>query len=105
MAKYRQTGQMPLPTKTPLYGDFSDSVDFHSAMNKMIKAQEDFNGMPAAIRKRFGNDPGALIDFLADANNYEEAVELGILEKIVKEEVIPENPPAKEEPKVPVESS
>lgn len=82
MSKYRQTGVVPLAQKTALYGDFTNATDFHTAVNKVQAAHQAFERMPAAVKKRFGQDPGQMIDFLADPANIEEAVELGLMEKI-----------------------
>lgn len=89
MAKYRQTGILPVSTKSPLYGDFTSSEDFHTACNMVIKAREDFEQLPSAIRKRFDNDPGKLVEFLHDPTNVNEAIELGIMEKIGDSEAKP----------------
>lgn len=61
------------------YGDFSNAVDYHDAVFRAQQAQEAFDSFPAAIRSRFGYDPGKLIDFLADENNRAEAIELGLV--------------------------
>ena len=49
-------------------------------MNQIVAAQEAFNGLPAAVRKRFGNDPGQMLDFLDDPQNASEAVKLGLVD-------------------------
>lgn len=65
------------------YGDFSKAEDFHSMNNRIIKAKEEFQLLPSAIRNRFSNDPGKLIEFLSDPRNKKEAQELGIMKKDV----------------------
>lgn len=72
-----------LNTNNMMYGDFTSGFDFKEAQQKMIDAQNDFNALPAAVRKRFNGDPAALIDFIADDANYDEAVRLGLIEKKV----------------------
>lgn len=69
----RGTGVMPN------YGDFSSGMDYHEAQNKIVDAKRDFMRMPADIRKRFGNDPANMIDFLGNPDNREEAEELGLI--------------------------
>jgi len=66
---------------TPRYGDFSDVVDYHSALNAVIAAEDSFMALPANIRTRFENDPANLIDFLENPANREEAEKLGIVTK------------------------
>lgn len=62
-----------------LYGDFSGFTDFHTTMNRINDAKADFLCLPAAIRERFANDVGRLLDFISDPANEKEARELGLL--------------------------
>ena len=84
MKKYERTGLITHTKQNGAYGDFSDVKDYHAALNAIYEANEGFMTLPASLRKRFGNDPAQLIEFLNDANNLEEAVELGLVEKPVK---------------------
>lgn len=61
------------------FGDFTNVVDYHDAINRAQQAQDAFMELPAAVRARFSNDPGKLIDFLSDDKNRSEAVELGLI--------------------------
>lgn len=65
----------------PMYGDFTQVTDFHGAQNQMLQAQEGFATLGARLRERFNNDPGALLDFVDNPENLEEAQALGILPK------------------------
>lgn len=79
-AKYMKTGLMTnLRTDPGRFGDFSDAVDYHTSVLRAQQAEESFMALPAAIRARFSNDPGHLIDFLADENNRSEAIKLGLV--------------------------
>ncbi len=81
MAKYQKSGQMPTTNPfPPHFGDFSEIDDYQGSLNQVIEAQAGFDGLPSKIRTRFGNDPAELLSFLADPENLEEAVELGLLE-------------------------
>ncbi len=85
MDRYMRTGCLsdPLSQMKPgTYGDFSELGDYMENMNKVIEAREMFDALPAKVRERFGNNPGAMIDFVMDPNNQEEAVKLGLLEVI-----------------------
>lgn len=73
------TGELPSDLNMPQSGDFTGFPDFHSAMNMVVKAQEEFMRLPADMRDRFANDPGRLMAFLDDPNNREEAVKLGLV--------------------------
>lgn len=62
-----------------LFGDFSDGGTLFDVQNRLIEARESFDALPALVRKRFDNDPVALLDFLADSGNRKEAEELGLI--------------------------
>jgi len=81
MTKYNRTGLLPGRGSPGFYGDFSGVSDYHSACNAVLAAERAFNALPSKIRKRFANDPAELISFVENADNKEEAIELGILPK------------------------
>ena len=78
--RFGLTGQLPQDVRAPTYGDFTAVTDFHSAMNALREAQEAFMLMPAEVRERFRNDPGAFVDFCSDPANAEEARKLGLVD-------------------------
>ncbi len=80
LRQFNVTGMLPEAPLSPRYGDFSGIVDYHSALNAVIAAEDSFMTLPAQIRARFENDPAQLIDFLGDENNRSEAEKLGLLE-------------------------
>lgn len=82
--RFGLTGEMPQSFAMPMAGDFTGISDFHSAVNMVVQAQEEFETLPAELRKRFANDPGELIAFLGDERNREEAVKLGLVNKPVE---------------------
>lgn len=74
-----KTGTMPITARVPTQGDFSEQVrDYHTAMNMIRTAQQEFNKLPAKIRGRFENDPQQLMDYLSDPENTEESYKLGL---------------------------
>lgn len=83
MARYRQSGQlaaMPsMRSAQGLYGDFSRVGSFHEALSAVQAAKEQFATLPAPVRSRFRNDPGSLLYFLSDEDNFDEAVKLGLV--------------------------
>jgi phage internal scaffolding protein len=87
LQKFNITGLLPEAPLSPRYGDFSGIGDYHTALNRVIAAQDEFEGLPAQIRARFDNDPAQLIEFLQDENNRPEAEELGLVEKAAAEVV------------------
>ena len=80
LRQFNITGLLPEAPLSPRYGDFTGIGDYHSALNAVIAAEDQFMALPANIRARFENDPAQLIDFLSDENNRSEAEQLGLLE-------------------------
>jgi phage internal scaffolding protein len=87
LRQFNITGQLPGTPLSPRYGDFSGISDYHTAMNRVIAAQDEFDALPAQIRARFDNDPANLIEFLENSDNRPEAEELGLVEKAAAEAV------------------
>lgn len=77
--RFGLTGELPSNVRTPQYGDFSDATDYHTALNAVRAADAAFMQLPADVRTRFNNDPGALVDFVSDDNNRAEAEKLGLV--------------------------
>lgn len=78
--RYRRTGQLThVRVSLGQYGDFTQFNDYQEAINLVLDAQQQFDQLPAHLRERFGNSPEHLIRFVADPNNYQEALKLGIL--------------------------
>lgn len=61
------------------YADVSDVPDYRTALDRVIEARKVFDGLPAVVRKRFGNDPEEMVQFVRDEKNREEAEKLGLL--------------------------
>jgi phage internal scaffolding protein len=96
LQKFNITGLLPESPLSPRYGDFTGISDYHTAMNRVIAAQDEFEALPAQIRARFGNDPAQLIEFLENSDNRPEAEELGLVEKATAEAVeVAKNTPEK----------
>lgn len=64
------------------YGDVTGAVDYHTACNIVLAAETAFETVPAQVRERFKNDPGAFLDFASDAANADEMRELGLMREI-----------------------
>lgn len=106
IASYNTTGLLTNPlvasARQPMFGDFSNlPQDYMQVQNQLLQAQADFMDLPAKIRQRFNNSPAELISFLQNPNNFDEAVELGLMEKTSKSEPTPEPKP---EPPAPAEA-
>lgn len=89
--RFGLTGELPINPHPPLSGDFTDVVDFSTAMQAVRTAQEGFNAFPAELRARFNHDPQRMLEFLSDSSNLPEAIKLGLISKPV--EVVPSTPP------------
>ena len=79
MKKYEKTGVLThVREHQGQYGDFISAMDYHSAMNAIVRADEMFMDLPAAVRARFGNDPAAFLGAAQDPERIEEMRELGL---------------------------
>jgi len=81
LRQFNVTGLLPQKAITPQYGDFSGIHDYHGALNQVIAAENEFMTLPAQLRARFDNDPQALIEFLDNPENINEAIKLGLVKK------------------------
>lgn len=77
--RFGLTGELPNDLRMPRSGDFTNVPDFHSAMNMVRQAQEEFLRVPADIRARFNNDPQRFMNFFEDESNRDEAIKLGLV--------------------------
>lgn len=77
--RFGLTGQLPADgIRAPTYGDFTEVIDFHTAMNAIAQARESFDKLPADVRTRFHNDPGAFVDFCSQPENGPELEKMGL---------------------------
>jgi len=79
LRQFNITGLLPESTLSPRYGDFTGIGDYHTALNQVIAAEDEFMALPATLRARFENDPAQLIEFLDNPDNINEAVSLGLI--------------------------
>lgn len=66
-------------TAVPRYGDVTKAPDYQTALNMVREAEAAFDQLPWQLKERFNQDPGALVAFLSDDKNYDEAVKLKIV--------------------------
>jgi len=88
LKQFNVTGQLPETTLSPRYGDFTGIMDYHSALNQVIAAEDEFMALPADLRARFENDPAKLIDFLDNVENKDEAIKLGLVNPVELPQVV-----------------
>lgn len=84
LRQFNITGLLPEAPLSPRYGDFTGIGDYHTALNQVIAAEDEFMTLPATMRARFDNDPAKLIEFLSDNKNKDEAISLGLVNKPVE---------------------
>lgn len=96
--KFGLTGELPSDVKMPMSGDYTNVLDYQSALNVVIAADDAFMEFPAEVRARFANDPQKLFEFVSDKANLDEARKLGLAIPAAPEPVIPVVRVAKDEP-------
>ncbi|MGE0175405.1 MAG: hypothetical protein AB7T49_21660 [Oligoflexales bacterium] len=81
MAKFLKTGHINhlRLRDAGVYADLVGAPDFQEAMQTITQAQHAFDELPAETRLRFGNDPNQMVKFLANPDNQEEAIKLGMM--------------------------
>lgn len=72
------TGQLPQNVRVPLEGDFSDALDYRQSLDAIRLADSSFSALPASVRARFSNDPGAFVEFCMNSDNLEEMRKMGL---------------------------
>lgn len=83
MRRFTQSGYdpstLPLTTRKPQYGDFSNMPQsYHEALNYVKDTERAFMTLDADLRARFENDPQQFLDFVSNPDNAEELVKLGL---------------------------
>jgi len=78
--RFGVTGSIPTTPIEPSYGDFSGVSDYHTALNKIKAADEAFMALPAKIRAKFDHDPNALLNYLQNEENRDEAIQIGLID-------------------------
>lgn len=77
--RFGLTGEIPQGVPHVLQGDFTNVVDFQSAMDMIVQAREAFMEQPAHVRAKFDNDPQKFLDFVSSKENLDEAIKLGLV--------------------------
>lgn len=82
MKQYKDHGIIPNTNgNLGFYADISEMGDFQQCLEKTRVVQNAFMQLDPYVRRRFGDDPANLLDFLSDPNNKDEAIKLGLIEK------------------------
>lgn len=102
MRKYLSTGDQQVlfqNQREAVFDDFTEVGDFQACMLKVQRAEAAFMLLPADVRAHFENDPGKMLDAVADSSRAEELLELGVFSAVdrgspVVELEAPVGPPA-----------
>ncbi|UOF78624.1 scaffold protein [Microviridae sp.] len=81
MERFDRTGQLPVSMKAPpRFGD-ARMVDFQTAKQIVIEAENAFKELPAETRKYFGHDPKNMLEAISNATEADKAdlLKLGII--------------------------
>lgn len=103
LKQYVNLGMVPANGPVPSYGDFTGLGDFHECLGRVMEARDQFQRLPARVRRVAENDPGMFLEmvFGQEAELMAELVAAGLLEahvpvaaKPVEEPVQPVPQPA-----------
>lgn len=67
------------PTLEPRFLDCTTGTSFQDSLDHVIRIKDAFADLPSELRRRFDNDPSVFVDYLKNADNFDEAVKLGLL--------------------------
>lgn len=107
MKQYEKTGVIShMNQRSPMYLDYTLVPNLQGALDVMINAEAAFMTLPARVRKEFGNDAKAFVEFASKDENIKKMREWGLaapekapeepIEVIVREPVpVPEKPAGK----------
>jgi len=88
LERFNVTGQLRVGSVQPEYGDFSGIVDYQSALNAVMAAQDSFLALPAKVRAKFDNDPALFVEFASDEANKDEMKALGLIREETAQAVV-----------------
>lgn len=79
MRKYQKSGAVSHFNRHASEYGFASGADFSESMRVITLAQGMFDDLPSSVRSRFGNSPGAFLDFVQDDGNKSEMKEMGLM--------------------------
>lgn len=79
MEKYAKSGQMPAINASDQKFEFASSISFTESMQIITDASQTFDGLPARMRQRFGNNPALFLEFVENPANRTEMGAMGLL--------------------------
>lgn len=82
LRRYKDTSLLPQRPGAPIFGDFSNLPDYHTALEAVLQSDRAFASLSSDVRERFGNNPGAFVDFMSNVANLDEAISLGLAKRV-----------------------
>ena len=80
--RFTQAGLVPAEDPSLYFADVSEVGTFADVLERVEQGRKYFyNKVPAVVRARFDHDPAKFLDFMANPENRDEAVELGLIPK------------------------
>ncbi len=83
LAKFLKTGVLGsglVSERIGAFADVSSGDSYRNVLDKVAAAEASFMTLDSDVRFRFDNKVANVLDFLADPDNHDEAVELGLIE-------------------------
>lgn len=84
MAKAQRTGILVDPAKintarTARFDNLGTPRTYQEIQNQMVQLNKEFEKLPSEVRLMFHNDPGNMLDYMADPANEEDCIQLGLM--------------------------
>lgn len=81
LAKYKKTGVVThVKRARALFGDFSELAPHAENMDKVAKATQAFEALPAELRNEFKNSIPGFFKYISDPKNKDQCVKWGIFD-------------------------
>lgn len=79
IARYKKTGLIDHVARgVAQYGDFTSVNEYQESLNRVIRANDSFMALPAAVRAKFDNDAGLFFEYVTNPANHAELVQMGL---------------------------
>lgn len=69
LERFRVTGQINVAAVPPQYGDYSQVMDFQTARQAILYAEDQFLLLPPDFREKLGHDPQNFLSYVSDPDN------------------------------------
>lgn len=73
MRRFEATGELPMTTREPQYGDATAYPDFQEACNEVARFNELFQNLPHETKEYYGHNPANYVDDLLEQKMAKEA--------------------------------